>query len=233
MRSRFSSMFIAAAATLTIASSASYAHAVGDAAASPTRFHKGIVGGALLGGEAVTLVEAVVGVRSPWAYVVGGAVGAAGGGIAGHFVERDATSARGPMFMLAGGVTLVIPTIVAILSRTAYRPPANYVQDRAPADEPVAEPPQPAPPGSYVPAPSSRLAPKKPSRHVRHVESPEQRLVLREPVMPPSLVDFNRGLVSLSVPTVELREVYSRQDLLQMGLKQATEVRIPVVNFTF
>jgi colicin import membrane protein len=47
------------------------------------------------------------------------------------------------MLMLAGGMALAIPTTVAVLSATAYEPPASYTQDRAPTDEPIAEPPQP------------------------------------------------------------------------------------------
>src|SRR6478735_12444145 len=112
----------------------------GDAEASPTG--KGIVGGALLGGELVTAVEAGFGVKAPWAYIVGGVAGGAAGGVGGYFVEQQG-DARGPMLMLAGGVALAIPTVVAVLSATAYEPPAAYLQDQAPADEPVAEPPAP------------------------------------------------------------------------------------------
>ncbi|HEY3498702.1 MAG TPA: hypothetical protein VGK73_28620, partial [Polyangiaceae bacterium] len=111
---------------------------------------KGIVGGGLLGAELVLAIEAAADVQSPWAYLGGGLAGAAAGAVGGYFVEKDATSARASMLLLAGGLTLAIPTTVAVLAATAYEPPADYLQDTPPADEPVANPPQPegAPPPS-------------------------------------------------------------------------------------
>ncbi|HSU40782.1 MAG TPA: hypothetical protein VLJ38_14480, partial [Polyangiaceae bacterium] len=149
---------LALAATLVTGTAA--ASDVGKTEASAKG--KGITGGALLGAELVCSVEAVAGVKSPWAYVGGGVLGAAAGGVGGYFVEQNA-SPRASMLLLAGGLTLVIPTIVGVLSATAYRPPANYLTDRPPADEPVANPPQPdlaspAPPG-VTPAPAPATPP--------------------------------------------------------------------------
>jgi hypothetical protein len=59
------------ATTVTWAGSAS---ATGVDEASSTG--KGIVGGALLGAEAVMLTEAAIGVKPRWAYLVGGGAGA-------------------------------------------------------------------------------------------------------------------------------------------------------------
>ncbi|HEY1537204.1 MAG TPA: hypothetical protein VGF76_24455, partial [Polyangiaceae bacterium] len=124
---------------------------------------KGVVGGTLIGAEVVLTAEAAFKVQPTWAYVVGGLGGGAAGGIGGYFIERDA-SPRVTMFMLAGGMALIIPVTVAVLSATAYEPPASYTQDRAPADEPVAEPPapagtNPAPPTSTTPAGTEVTAP--------------------------------------------------------------------------
>src|SRR5690349_12725881 len=102
------------------------AHATGQVEVSPTG--KGVVGGALLGGELVMSVEAAFEVQPAWAYILGGVAGAAGGGIGGHFVEQQ-SSPRVPMLMLAGGVAFAIPTVVAVLAATAYTPPAGYLQD--------------------------------------------------------------------------------------------------------
>ena len=35
------------------------------------------------------------------------------------------------MFLLAGGIVLIIPTVVAILSATAYEPPTKFDDDQA------------------------------------------------------------------------------------------------------
>src|SRR6185295_18636203 len=77
---------IAAAAGLLAAFLAPPARAAGTEDASPTA--KGIVGGALLGGEAVMLVEAALDVKPAWAYIVGGLAGGVGGGVGGYFVEQ-------------------------------------------------------------------------------------------------------------------------------------------------
>ncbi|HEY0465270.1 MAG TPA: hypothetical protein VGC79_13735, partial [Polyangiaceae bacterium] len=131
-------------ATLTLAPLAAHAEDVSTTG-------KGIVGGGLLGAEVVLATEAAFKVQPAWAYLVGGIGGAAAGSVGGYFIEQEASS-KATMLMLAGGMALVIPTTVLVLSATAYEPPANYTQDRAPADEPVAEPPQPN--GAATPAPA-------------------------------------------------------------------------------
>lgn len=232
---------------------------------------KGITGGALLGAELVCSVEAVAGVKSPWAYVGGGVLGAAAGGVGGYFVEQNA-SPRASMLLLAGGLTLVIPTIVGVLSATAYRPPANYLTDRPPADEPVANPPQPdlaspAPPG-VTPAPAPATAPTEtnpataptmvppttppassppptpsgpgsgagPSSElprVRHHLAARDRVLPPLVLTPPSLVALTPGALALRIPAVEIQNTYTRAELAMYGVKQTTEVHIPVVHVVF
>jgi hypothetical protein len=46
------------------------------------------------------------------------------------------------------------------------------------------------------------------------------------------LIDINPRQVSLSVPAVEVRDVFSRFEVA-MGAPRATEVRIPVLNVLF
>lgn len=184
---------------------------------------KGITGGALLGAEVVMLGEAAFKVKPAWAYAVGGLAGGIGGGVGGYFIEQSA-SAKTTMYMLAGGMALIIPTTVAVLSAAAYEPPANYTEDRGPSDEPVAEPPQPA-----APAPTSGQTKKTRKRLARRNAAP----TLYAPTAPPALLGVSPSAVTLSVPAVEVRETYSRAELMQFGVKQAAEVRVPVFNFVF
>lgn len=178
---------------------------------------KGIAGGALLGAELVLAIEAALDVQSTWAYVGGGLAGAAAGGVGGYFIERE-SSARLPMLMLAGGMAFAIPTTVAVLSATAYEPPADFVQDEQPMDEPVADPPRP----STAPPPASPLGSRR--------RSPE---LAKRRVVPPALIDFEPEQVTLSVPSVAFYEVYSKAEIAELGVTQATEVRIPVLNVVF
>jgi hypothetical protein len=251
-------------ATLTLAPLA--AHATGVSEVSTTG--KGAVGGALLGSEIVLVTEAAFKTQPTWAYVVGGVGGGIAGGVGGYFIERSA-SPRTTMFMLAGGMALAIPTAVAVLSATAYEPPANYTQDKAPPDEPVAEPPQPAgapalapasatPAGTVVtpPAPSPAVTPPAPSPAVTppapppaptptpstssaHPHHQHTRAIARHlppldyHLSPPALIGISPQALTLGIPAIELRDVYSKTELAMFGVAQGTEVRVPVLNFLF
>jgi hypothetical protein len=198
---------------------------------------KGTIGGALLGAELVLAVEAAADVESPWAYLGGGLAGAAAGGVGGYFVEQNA-SPRVSMLLLAGGLTLAIPTTVAVLSATAYEPPADYLQDSPPADEPVADPPQPAaapgaaPGAAPAPTPAPGAAPAPTSSQRRN---PARRLARVRPLhlTPPALLDLSPGRLALSVPAVEITGTYTRTELAMYGLEQKTEVRVPFLNILF
>ena len=229
------------------------AHAeVGKTEASPDG--KGIVGGGLLGAELVLAVEAAAGVKSPWAYLAGGVLGAAGGAVGGYFVEKEATSARAPMLLLAGGLTLAIPTTVAVLVATSYEPPADYLQDSPPADEPVANPPQPegapppvtspppsAPPAAAPPAAAPPPAAPAPATTPPTSQAPKarkHRVARRAPLpplhlTPPALLDVTPTLLAVRVPAVEIRDTYTRAELAMYGVDQTTEVHIPVLNVLF
>jgi hypothetical protein len=206
--------FTAVAATSLVALFTTPALAVGQAEASPTG--KGIVGGALLGAEVVTLVEAAIDVEPAWWYIVGGVAGAAGGGVGGYFVEQGGDP-KPAMFMLAGGMALAIPTLVAVLSATAYEPPP--VADTGPADEPVAEPPQPdAQPQSRIHQPKLR-------------RTTVQRLALTQP---PALLGLRQdGHVALRVPAIELRDMYTPVERIQFGVPQRAELRVSLFDVSF
>ncbi|HSN97156.1 MAG TPA: hypothetical protein VLS89_02625, partial [Candidatus Nanopelagicales bacterium] len=61
---------------------------------------KGIVGGALLGGELVMIGMGAFGVESTWPYLVFGGAGMVAGGVAGWAVEGAAPPAEVPLYML-------------------------------------------------------------------------------------------------------------------------------------
>jgi hypothetical protein len=248
-----STLMICAPLALAVAFTPGRAAAdVGKNEASGTA--KGTVGGGLLGAELVLVIEAAAGVKSPWLYLAGGVAGAAGGAVGGYFIERDA-SPRVSMLLLAGGLTLAIPTTVAVLSATAYEPPADYLQDTPPGEEPVADPPQPstapnAPPAAApppaepaAPAPAAP-APAAPTTSPPGPSTPTSRAPAKRPrvaratlaplhVMPPALLDVTPRMLALSVPAVEITNTYTRAELELFGADQSTEVHIPVLNVTF
>jgi hypothetical protein len=209
---------------------ASAAHADSGPPATPTSATgKGVVGGALLGGEAVLLVEAAADVKQGWAYGLGGGLGAVAGGVGGWFAE-DKGSAKLSMYLLVGGMALAIPTAVAVLSATAYEP-VNYTEDRPPAaDEPVAEPPQPAGPGAAPESPPPVLS--KPPGESR-MKTRKTAPVARASMVKPALVGIDQGSLTLSVPAVEVRQAYTRTEVAVLGVKQHTEVEVPMLSVVF
>jgi hypothetical protein len=183
---------------------------------------KGIVGGALLGGELVMLVEAAFGVKSGWVYILSGVLGAGAGGYGGYVVEQEADP-KVSVYMLAGGMALIIPTTVAVLQATSYSPPEDYTEDKPSAPFPASEPPRPAPGGP--PTSPATVAPGTTSLRY-HWQGAKLK-------MPVGLLDLDEGAFKVAVPAVELRPVYRLDELQKYGLEQKHELRVPVFSATF
>jgi hypothetical protein len=214
--SSFSCLSLGVAAALAVMTQGVSAHAEEVEAKG-----KGIVGGGLLGAEVVMLGEAAFGMKSGWGYVIGGVVGAGGGALAGHFIE-DGADAKVSVYMLAGGMALIIPTTVAVLSATAYTPPEDYTEDKPAGGAPVPEPPRGAPnaPGASAPAQPAPIA-----LHY-HWETAKLKL-------PVGLVDLDQGAFKVAMPAVEVRPVYRLDEMQKYGLEQKHELRVPVFSATF
>ncbi|HVU05090.1 MAG TPA: hypothetical protein VHE30_25245 [Polyangiaceae bacterium] len=194
-----------------------------ESEASPTG--KGITGGALLGAEAVMLVEAAASTKPAWAYAVGGGLGAVAGGVGGYFAENGG-DAKLSIYLLVGGMALALPTTVAVLSASAYEP-TNYTEDHPPADEPVAEPARPeSAPAAPAPAPAPAAAPQGSLHRTRPA-------IAKVPALPPALVGVSGDALTLSLPAVEVRQMYTRTEVAVLGVKQQTEVEVPVLNVVF
>lgn len=243
---------------------------------------KGIVGGALLGGEAVMITEAALKVRPGWAYYIGGGAGLIGGGIGGYFLE-DHLSSKEAMYMLSAGMLLAIPTTVAALNAASYDTPLEYTQDVAPVDEgadegvtavaPTPLPTMPAanttpavppatsnapatgpatsapPPATTAPAvsPAPATTPSPAAPNSPQGTAPAQPQGARQPqrnralahshsapvVIPPALLDLSGTQLALGLPAVEVRGTYTRREMAMYGVKQQTEVRIPVFQMMF
>jgi hypothetical protein len=176
---------------------------------------KGIVGGALLGGEVVTITMAIAGVNKGWPYFVFGGLGAVGGGIGGHFVERASTTAEPSVYMLAGGMALFIPALVASLNATAYRPPEG--DQTEPSTNQPGAPPSPA--GATITSQAKTPKKKATTAYVPH--------------LPISLVDLHEGRVALGIPAFELRPTYTQREIAMYGVTQHEELRVPLFQASF
>jgi hypothetical protein len=195
---------------------------------------KGIIGGGLLGAEVVMITEALIGVKPWWAYAIGGGLGAVGGALGGFAIEKNVEDGRIPVFMLAGGLALLIPTAVLTLNATRYTPSESAVEDKAPTNAPAADP------GTLntnsVGAPTTPSAPAVPG-------APEAPAAPPAPATPPpaappapgSLFQVSPGQMRVGIPVPEVRPIFSRREQKQFGLQNSggTEVRVPLVNFAF
>jgi hypothetical protein len=183
---------------------------------------KGIGGGALLGGEVVWIVEGIAGVHSGWAYAIGGILGAGGGGVGGYFVEKGSSDGKAPMYMLAGGLALVIPAVVLMLNGTRYQPEEGATEDRTP----VGPPAEPGAPGTSITGqPNAGAAP-----------TPAPPPPAPPPTEPPpqSLLDLHKGSFRIGVPLPDVRPAFTVSETVQYGLRSGgTELRMPVLHVTF
>lgn len=208
------------AATFAAVFAGSPIEARADGPVTPTG--KGMVGGGLLGAEVVCITMGAVGVQKGWPYFVFGALGAAGGVVGGFFVEKTAI-AEPSVYMLAGGLGLVIPTLVISLNATSYKPPETDRQNEPVTNEPSKESPTPAPAGAPA-SPAARRDHRGPT------------LAAARPVMPHiplSVLDLYKGKIALGVPAFQIRPLYTQREIWQYGLTQGSEVRMPLFQAMF
>jgi hypothetical protein len=213
-----------AAATFAVALAGSPGAACAQEAPGPnvvTATGKGIVGGGLLGAEVVCITMGAVGVSRGWPYFVFGGVGAVGGAIGGYFVEQAAV-AEPSLYMLAGGLGLIIPTLIVSLNATAYKPPETDRQNEPATNEPSKDAPAPAP---------MMGAPPTTRREHRGPTLAKARPV--HPHIPLSVIDVYKGQLALGFPALELRPLYSSRELWQYGVGQGTELRMPLFQTVF
>jgi len=181
---------------------------------------KGITGGALLGAEVPMIVEGIAGVHSGWVYLISAVIGAGGGGLGGYEVEKGSNDGMAPMYMLAGGLALVIPAVVLTLNATRYQPEEGATEDRNPG--PTAEPG--APGGSSITStPSGAPAPPPPPPAAAPAPPPPQ-----------SLLDIHHGAFRLGVPVVDVKPAFTVAEAKAYGLRDnPAELRLPVLHIAF
>jgi hypothetical protein len=208
---------------------------------SPTG--KGMVGTGLLGAELVCFGEAIFGVQSGWAYLIGGVVGAGAGVAGGYFIEKGSDDGRIPAYLLAAGVAGIIPAVVVTLDATRYRATEGAREDKPASDAPASDPGQPG--GSSVvgaptqPAPAATPAPATPPPAPGDSAPPSSgggtgggtQMQARRSN---SLVGVQNGQLAIGVPVPEVRPLVGSAERMRMGVdNRGSELRFPVLNIAF
>lgn len=201
---------------------------------SPTA--KGIVGGALLGAEIVVIPMGAAGLKPWWPYVVFGSVGAGGGAVAGWAVEKYVEPAEPALYMLAGGLALIIPALVLSLNATTRdefeddADPSTTVTapQEAPTDQPPPADGAPPPDGAQPGSPDGTTTIKVESDARRH----QRRRRARAP-MPTALFDLASSEVRMGVPNIQVSDIFTKEELAKYGVEQETQVNIPIFGASF
>jgi hypothetical protein len=221
-----------------------------SAAAEVSGTGKGIVGGALLGGEVGLLGLSAFRAKPGWVWYTVPPVLAIGGGIGGYVIERNA-AAEVPVYMLAGGMALAIPTIVATLSAHAYQPSSedSTPVDAVPADAgsiggtvggSVSGGVAPSTPTTTTGNPSTPLSGAGSGSTTTTPTPPPQRKPARtssrRATMPSfALVSWDDAAPGLrvGVPLVAMTPSYSQAEVAKFGLVQRYELRATLLDVHF
>ncbi|MEM9191694.1 MAG: hypothetical protein AAGF12_21150 [Myxococcota bacterium] len=180
---------------------------------------KGTIGFGIVGAELGFFVPALVGLEDLWAYIVFPIVGAAGGAVGGYFLFDEPNRVEGSVAMLAIGLALIVPTLVATLALTAYDPSDDGVEV-----ESEGEPP-----------PEDESGESSDESAEEAEETAEARRRLRDAASGASAGLFRlseRGL-HLGVPGIAIADAYTAEEVRRFGANQQTEVHVPVVSGSF
>lgn len=215
------------------------------AAAQVTGTGKGIAGGALIGGEIGFLGLAAFNAKSSWLYYTVPPLLAIGGGVGGYFIEQGTKdSPEVPLFMLAAGMALVIPTVVITLSATTYRPgnedstptdatpspgsggTAGTVTVNPGAPTVTGGSPSTATPGSG--GGSSTTTAPAPPKH-----KPDNTSLRLRSERSFALLSWDTSSIRVGIPAVSMKPSYSNTEIAKFGLVQRYEVHAPIVDVHF
>lgn len=188
--------------------------ASGHARADESRV-KGTIGGAMLGAEVVMLTESAFRLRPSWMYLAGGA----GGGLIGGYVgnRMSGGSNRPPSFLLAGGIALIIPTIMGVLTATQYEPIGTIRQDLP--DDSSGDGSGDGEDGENENGGDEPLDPDA-------TDPDSMQGGAREP-------GARSPAPRLELPTIALAQAFSRDELVQFRVRQATELHVSVLRGVF
>jgi hypothetical protein len=244
----------AALSAMMFTGSLAYAPSARADEVSPTG--KGIVGLGLLGAEAVVITMSLVGVKNQWAYVGGAVGGAAAGAVGGYFVEQGSSDGRVPIYLLAGGLALIIPGVVLTLNATSYQGNENATQDNAPTNTPSgpeANPgstggsavspgstapsaaPPPAPPPTSPPAGGGAGGATPPTQAPLSMSAPSPAPGAMLDVRPGGTLGVQSPTqLRLGVPAPTMKNAFTTQERVKYGVtNQVSEMHLPVVSVTF
>lgn len=166
---------------------------------------KGLVGMMLLSGELVLSIEALAGVKNPWALAIPTVVAAGGGAVGGYFIDKNVNNDGLSVGLLAGGLALFFPSIIIAVAKTRFvaeKDLAENVSVTVTDEEEDEDAPPPPPP---------------------EAEGGESA----------AMIQVAPGHVAVSVPALQVQGLYSDDELMTLARSQGVEYRLSVVHVAF
>lgn len=234
-RRRFSSATAVAAliGAACVAWPAGEAHAQAAEPNAVTGTAKGIVGGALLGAEVVMMPMGIAGLKPWWPYLVFGGLGSVGGAVGGWAVEQavvDTGPAEAPLYMLAGGLALVIPTLVLTLSATTQSDFEESTDPSVIVTEPSTGPlPGEAPKDGAPPTDDTQPG----GTTVKVEKTSSRKKINGQERLPLALVDVNGKALRVGIPVIKVKDHFTKAEVASFGVEQVKEFHIPVFSAAF
>jgi hypothetical protein len=142
---------------------------------------------------------------------------------------------------LVVGLGVAIPTTIAMLNATAYRPEAEApTEDASPAAGPVDESTTPgasAPAEGGAPAPAaapaSGSAPAAGATSARTPHGNGSRLTAARAFRATGLLDFTEAGMNLAVPALSVGSAVTVAEMRQYGVGSVPELRLPLLSGSF
>lgn len=204
---------VAAAVLLALALAAPRAHAQKEVSA----MGKGIVGLGLLSFELVLSIEALAGVKNPWALAIPSIVAAGGGAVGGYFIDKlDKPEAS--VALLASGMALFLPSIVIAVARTKYVSEEDLAEDVAVVVE-----------GEEGEESEEEEGGTETEAEAAEPPGPEARA----PGAVHAMVDVSGSHVQIGVPPLEVYGLYSDDELHFLARSQGVEYRLSLLHVAF
>jgi len=205
--SRGSLVASAAAILVTIVLLAPEARAAKDVKALP----KATIGLGLLSGELVLSIEALAGVKNPWALSIPTVVAAAGGAVGGYFIDAKVKNASVSVALLASGLALFIPSLIITAAKLRFVKEEDLAEDV-----------------SVTVTSEDESGGESPDEGGGESEEDAARSTV-----PTALFAIGGGTFQMGVPPLEVLNLYSDEELLFLARNQGVEYRVSVIDVAF
>lgn len=185
---------------------------------------KGTVGLGLVGAELGLVVPALAGLHDTWAMIVFPILGAGGGAAAGWFLLDDPDRGKGAVAALATGIGLIVPSIIVTLIATRYDP-----DEAAERDARNRQGIMKGTGGGEVKGSAGGSA------SLSKAEEPRRKKMRQHLAQHAGggLVRINETGLLMGLPSLKINPTYTIKEMQQFGLRQATEVHVPLVSGLF